>query len=375
MAKDYYELLGVKKDASKEEIKKAYKYLAKKYHPDLNKDDKRAAEKFKEINEAASVLGDDARRARYDQFGSAGVNAEGFKGFGGFDFSDFASFGDDFDFGDVFDMFFGDGRRNKRRYYASQGADIEYRLDITLNEAAAGIDKEIVIQRHEICDECNGSGAKTEADIRNCSHCNGTGVLRRAQRTPFGMFQTSATCSKCHGSGRMIVNFCRECSGSGNVKTRQTIKVAVPQGAYTGSKLRIKEEGEAGERGAPSGDLYVLINVLPHKIFERDGNNIYVNVPISFVQAVLGDEIKVPILDGTANMKIQPGTQSHTIFRLKGKGIPSLRGFGKGDLFVKVIIETPHSLTKKQKELLKEFEDLSTENPLTSFFERIKDAF
>ncbi|MBT4823781.1 molecular chaperone DnaJ [Candidatus Woesearchaeota archaeon] len=369
--KDYYELLGVEKGASREEIKKAYKKLAFKYHPDRAADDKKKEneERFKEINEAASVLGDEQKRQQYDQFGTGG---QGFEGFSGFDHSGFSGFGD---FGDIFDSFFGGGRSNSRRNYPQRGSDLQITIEINLEAAAFGVDKSISVPRHEICTKCDGTGAKSSSHIKTCETCHGSGMYKRTQRTPFGIFQTSAPCDKCNGMGKVITAHCDKCHGNGRVKKTRTIEVTIPKGVDTGTRLRISGEGEAGEKDAPTGDLYVLISVLPHKIFERDDNDIYLDIPISFKQACFGDNVEVPTLGGKIKMKIPVSTQSNTVFRIKGKGIHSLRGFGKGDQFVKVVVQTPKKLTKKQKELLKEFDKLTKEKPLKSFLDKIKEVF
>lgn len=351
--KDYYEVLGVGKNATKEEIKKAYKKLAKQYHPDVNKD-ANASEKFKEINEAASILGDEKKREQYDRFGTT---AEGFGGFDseGFDFSDFASF----DFGDIFDTFFGGGGR-RGGHGKRAGSDLLYELEITLEDAAFGAKINIVLQRQETCTRCNGSGAESDSDIAVCPSCNGSGYVRKSARTPFGMFTTTTTCGKCRGEGKVIKNPCSLCDGSGLVKKNRKIEVTIPAGIEEGSRLRIKGEGEAGEKGAPSGDLYVVVHIQQHNIFERKGDDICMDAPITFAQAALGGETEVPTLKGKATLKIPPGTQTHTILRLRGKGIPHLRGYGSGDQNVRVIVETPEKLSSRQKEILKEFEGEST---------------
>ncbi|MBS3122905.1 molecular chaperone DnaJ [Candidatus Woesearchaeota archaeon] len=369
--KDYYELLGVNKNASKEEIKQAYKKLAKKYHPDLNKSDPNTSEKFKEINEAASVLGDDNKKAQYDQFGTAEPGFEGMSGFDSGDMNGFSSY----DFDDIFDTFFGGRRSSSKRRAHQRGADLQYSLELSLEEAAFGADKTISIPRHETCDKCHGSGAKSNSDVKTCDTCQGTGMYRRTQRTPFGIFQTSSTCNKCHGVGKVITSFCEKCDGSGRIRKVKELKITIPKGVDNGTRLRIEEEGEAGEKGAAHGDLYLLIKVKEHKIFTREDDNIFVEIPISFTQACLGDEVEVPTLRGTVEMKIPSGTQTNTLFRIKGKGIPSLRGFGSGDEFVKVIIQTPNRISKRQKELLEEFEKLNEEKPLNNFFEKLKGVF
>jgi len=374
MAKEYYKILGVPKNATKEEIKKSYKQLAKKYHPDINKDPG-ATEKFKEINEAAEVLGDDTKRQQYDQFGDADAfkQASGFKGFDasdfGFDFSDFASF----DFGDIFDRFFGGGSSfggfsSRRRRGASRGSDLRYDMEIMLEDAAFGAEKEISIPRNEQCSSCKGTGAKSDSDIVECPECDGSGVVRRTQRTPFGMFSTTTTCRKCKGEGRYVKEECPACDGTGIIHKIRKLKIKIPPGAEEGTNLRIVGEGESGGRGASSGDLYVVLHMKEHKIFEREGDDIHVKVNIPFTVAALGGEIEVPTLDGKAHLKIPAGTQSNTIFRMKGKGIPYLHDGGKGDENVEVIIKVPDHLNSKQKELLKEFEK---ESKKTGFFKSI----
>src|SRR3989338_4779643 len=353
MAKDYYRILGVEKNATKEEIKKAYKNLAKKSHPDLNKGEG-SAEKFKEINEAAAVLADDEKRSQYDRHGTT---AEQFgQGFQGFDFSDFMRGSDvGLDFDSIFESFFGGSFRQGRRGPA-RGSDLRYDLEITLEEAYSGATKSIAIPRLEKCGKCNGSGAENEKDIVNCADCNGSGVVRRTQRTPFGMLATTMTCRKCHGSGSYIKNPCDECNGKGIVRETRKIEIKIPAGAEEGTNLRIRGEGEAGEKGAETGDLYVIVHMREHDVFERHGDDIYVKINISFATAALGGEIEVPTLDGKAKLKIPSGTQSNTVFRMKGKGIPYLHGYGTGNENVEVIVEVPKKITKKQKELLKEFD-------------------
>jgi len=367
MSKDYYKILGVDKGASKEEIKKSYKKLAKKYHPDINKEDG-AEKKFKEINEAVSVLADDNKRQQYDQFGTTDFGAGGNGGgFGGAGFSDFMrgfDFGS-FDFDNIFDMFFGGGRRRRSR--ASRGADLQYDLEIGLKEAAFGVEKEIPLNKLEKCKECNGTGGELES----CPECGGHGFVRKTARTPFGMFQTQAACPKCRGRGSIVKKQCPSCKGEGRIRVRKTIKVNIPPGVDDGTRLRVHGEGVAGENGGGSGDLYVMIHVRPNKIFKRDGDDLYVNVPISFSQAALGDEIEVPTIDGKARLKIPSGTQSHTLFRMKGKGMPNLEGYGNGDEMVRVEVVVPEKLGKKQKELIRELGKLDKEKPSRSFLKTI----
>jgi molecular chaperone DnaJ len=359
--KDYYETLGVGKDATRDDVKKAYKRLAKRYHPDLNKDSS-DAEKFKEINEAASVLGDDEKRANYDRFGTADVSG-GFGGadFSGFDFSDFfRGGGEGFDFDDVFESFFGGGFRGRRRG-PQKGSDLRYDLEIKLEDCAFGTTKNIVIPRMTKCERCDGTGAQSTSDVKACDACHGSGVEKRIQRTAFGIFQQTTTCSKCHGEGSIVKNPCPICDGEGRVKKNVKLEIEIPKGADTGTKLRVRGEGEAGGRGEHSGDLYVVLHAKEHETFTRDGDNIYTEVPISFSQACLGDEIEVPTLEGKAKLRIPAGTQTDTIFRMKGKGIPNIRDHGNGDEHVKVIVKIPEKLSNKQKELLKDFDKLNSE--------------
>lgn len=365
MSKDYYKILGVSKDSSKEEIKKAYKKLAKKYHPDINKEDG-AEQKFKEINEAVSVLADDNKRQQYDQFGTADFGAGG-GGFGGAGFSDFMrgfDFGS-FDFDNIFDMFFGGGGRRRSR--ASRGADLQYDLEIGLKEAAFGTKKEIPLNKLDKCKACNGQGG----DLESCSECGGNGVVRKTARTPFGLFQTQTRCPKCKGSGMSIKKKCPECHGEGRIRVKKTISVEIPPGVDNGTRVRVRGEGIAGENGGGTGDLYVMIYVKPDKVFKRDGDDIYVNVPISFAQAALGDEIEVPTLEGKAKLKIPAGTASHTLLRMKGKGIADLNGHGVGDQMVRVEIQVPEKMGKKQRDLVKEMAKLEKEKPSKSFLKKI----
>ena len=356
--KDYYKILGVEKTATKEEIKKAYKNLAKKLHPDVNKD-ANASEKFKEINEAASVLADDIKRTQYDQHGTTSSQfGQGGQGFQGYDFSDVMS-GSGMDFDSIFESFFGGGGNpfgSRRRGSARRGSDLRYDMEITLEEAASGVTKHVTIPRMEKCPKCHGLGAESEADIVNCPDCNGAGVKRTTQRTPFGIFATTSTCRKCNGQGKYIKKECEECDGTGVVKTARKLEIKIPAGAEEGTNLRVSGEGEAGEKGAAIGDLYIVMHIKEHETFERHGDDIYVKLDIPFTIAALGGEIEVPTLDGKAKLKIPVGTQSNTVFRMKGKGIPYLHGSGAGNQNVEVIIEVPEKLTKKQKELLQEFE-------------------
>lgn len=373
MSKDYYGVLGVEKSASREEIKKAYKRLAKQYHPDLNKDPS-ATDKFKEINEAAAVLGDDKKREHYDQYGTADFS--GFQGgAGGFDFSDMSGFGGSFD--DIFESFFGSGFGGGRRRGPERGSDLRYDLEVDLEDVYDGAEKHIVLPRIEQCSACDGTGAESKSDIATCGSCNGTGVMKRTQRTPFGMFQTQSTCRDCGGSGKMIKVHCSVCKGHGRVEKHHKMMVKIPKGIEDGNMLRMPGEGEAGGVGGRNGDLYVAVIIRPHNVFERKGHDLYIEVPVSFVGAALGDEIHVETMEGKAKLVIPPGTQSNTLFRMKGKGLPIMGRDSHGDEYVKVVVHTPTNLTNKQKEMLKELaKDFGEKiTPKQNFFERLKKQF
>ena len=361
--KDYYKILGVEKGASTEQIKKSYKRMAKKYHPDLNKEDG-ATEKFKEINEAAAVLSDEQKRQQYDQYGTT---FEQFTGHG-FDFKDFGFDLGGVDFEDIFERFFGGSFGGRRRKAPRRGADIEYDIEVSLNDVATGMTKSLSIPKLERCDKCHGSGAEKESDIVTCPDCNGSGMQRRTKRTPFGIFSTATTCRKCKGQGKYIKNECFTCDGTGVVKKTKKLEIKIPAGVDTGTHLRIPGEGQAGEKGAESGDLYVGIHVKQHDTFERHGDDLYIKVPLLFTTASLGGEIEVPTLEGKAKLKIPSGTQSNTVFRMGDKGIPHLDSYGKGDQNVEVVVSVPEKLNKKQKELLKEFEK---EAKKSGFFKRM----
>ena len=359
MKRDYYEVLGVTKSASLDEIKKAYRKIAKENHPDVNPGDKQAEERFKEATEAYAVLSSPEKKAKYDQYGHAGVDFNGQGGFGGFgDFSDFADFG----LGDIFEMFFGGGMGGSRRQGPVRGADLRYDLSITLFEAAFGAQKMIEVPVHVSCSECSGSGAAPGTHPVTCPTCNGTGQMRMVQRTPFGQVATTRTCTTCNGQGKTISSPCNKCSGRGKVREVKKIEVNIPKGAEEGLSLRFSGKGEAGERGGPPGDLYVVLLVKPHEFFERNGNDIYCEIPITFVQAALGDDIDVPTIHGEVKMKIPEGTQTSKVFRLKGMGIPFRRGGGTGDQHVRVVVTTPTKLSEKQKEVLREFGQITSES-------------
>ncbi len=346
--RDYYEVLGVEKNASETEIKKAYRKLARQYHPDVNPGDKSAEEKFKEVNEAYEILSDQEKKARYDQYGHAGTDPGGFGGFGGFNGS--AGFGG---FEDIFEAFFGGTRQNQQG--PQRGSDLRIDVVLEFNQAAFGVEKDIEVPGLENCSQCGGTGAKVGTAPEKCPKCNGTGQIRMNQRTPLGQFQTVRPCPDCGGEGRIIKNPCPECKGKGRVRKTRKLHVKIPAGVDTGSRIRLSGEGEAGIRGGSKGDLYVYIEVKPHKLFKRQGDDVYLEMPLTFVQASLGDTIKVPTLEGKADLKIPEGTQTHTVFRLRGQGIPRLRGGGRGDQHVRVIVATPTKLNEEQKKILQEF--------------------
>lgn len=373
--RDYYEVLGVSRNATSDEIKKAYRKLARKYHPDANPGDKDAEAKFKEISEAYVVLSDPEKRAGYDRFGHAGADGLGFGGFEGF--------GDFGGLGDIFEMFFGGGGRTRRRTGPERGQDIRTDMEISLEEAAFGLEREVKVPRVETCGTCGGSGAAAGSKPKTCLACAGTGQVQFTQSTPFGRIVQSRTCDRCRGTGQVIEKPCPTCRGAGSVRKTRSIKVKVPPGVDNGSRLRLAGEGEAGTRGGPPGDLYVYIHVKQHKLFRREGDDLICEIPLSFVQAALGDEIDVPTLEGKEKLKIPEGTQPGTVFRIRGKGVPHLSGFGRGDQHVRIKVMIPGKLSEKQKELLREFARLDNGESVQgrgqagdkSFFEKMKDAF
>ena len=360
--RDYYEVLGVGRNATPEEIKKAYKKLAKQYHPDLNPDSKTAEEKFKEVSEAFSVLSDDNQRARYDQFGHEGLNGQG--GFGGGGFGGQGGFGgfggQGFDVGDIFSSFFGGGfgggGQSRDPNAPARGGDLRLDVSVSFEEAAKGVEKEVTISRMESCSACNGTGAKKGTGRETCSACNGTGRVRMNQTTPFGQFQTVRACSACNGAGSVITEPCPDCAGSGRVKKQHKLKLNIPAGVDNGSRLRMQGEGEGGVNGGGSGDLFVYVTVKPHKLFKREGDNVHLEQQISFTEAALGAEIEVPTIDGPVRLNVPEGTQTGTTFRLRGRGFPKLRGYGRGDEYVRVKIFTPQRLSDEQKELLRKLD-------------------
>lgn len=369
--RDYYEVLGVNKDASEEDVKKAYRKLAMKHHPDRNPDSKDAEERFKEAKEAYEVLSEPDKRRAYDSYGHAGVNPQmggmgpGQEGFGGFAEA----------FGDIFSDIFGGGQgRGRSNVY--RGADLRYNLEVTLEQAARGTETRIRIPTMEACETCHGSGAKAGTHPKTCDTCHGSGTVRMSQ----GFFSIQQTCPTCHGSGKMISDPCGTCRGAGRVKKHKTLAVKIPAGVDEGDRIRLSGEGEAGVNGGPPGDLYVVVHLKEHSVFQREGDDLHCEMPISFSQAALGGEIEIPTLDGSAKIKVPPETQTGQVFRLRGKGIKGVRSSYPGDLLCEVVVETPVRLTERQKELLRELEDINLKdnrhNPRAkSFMDRVKEFF
>ena len=367
--RDYYEILEVNRNASETEIKKAYRKLALKCHPDKNPGDQAAEERFKELSEAYAVLSDSQKRALYDQYGHAGLDQQGGGGFssGGFGGTPFEDL-----FGDIFGDIFGGG--GGRRGGGRRGDDLRYNLTIEFNEAAFGLETKIQIPRHQPCETCHGSGARPGTAPQTCQTCSGHGQVRFQQ----GFFSLTRPCPDCGGEGKRITDPCTECNGSGLTRSKKTLSLKIPAGVESGNRLKLNNEGEPGAQGGPPGDLYVVITVKDHPIFEREGQNIICELPLSFIQAALGCELEVPTLEGKVNLKIPAGTQSGKTFKLSGKGIPSLHGYGRGDELVVVRVETPTKLTTRQKELLEEFSREGGEevHPMgTSFFDKVKELF
>lgn len=376
--RDYYEVLGVAKGASDDELKKAYRQAAKKYHPDLNPDNKEAEAKFKEVNEAYEVLSDKDKRARYDQFGHAGVDPNFGGGAGGG-----SPFGVDMDFGDIFSSVFGGfggfgGRRNSNPNAPRRGADVETSVTISFDEAAKGCKKEISYNSVVTCTDCSGSGAQKGTSPKTCSVCGGRGQVMVNQRTPFGVVQTSRVCDACKGTGKVIENPCKTCNGNGRVKKNRKIEINIPAGINDEQMLNVSGQGSSGTNGGPAGDVHVYVNVRPHQIFDRRGDDVWCELPITFAQAAMGAEVVVPTIDGKVSYNVHEGTQPGDVFKLKGKGIPHINGRGRGDQYVKVTIEVPKNLNSKQKEILKQFEAATTDKNYAKrkgFFDAIKKLF
>ncbi len=369
--RDYYEVLGVSKNATEDEIKRAYRKKAKECHPDLHPDDKSAADRFKELNEANEVLSDPDKRARYDQFGfddpMNGMGGGGGNPFGGFDFGGM---------GDIFDQLFngGMGARSGRSQGPIQGNDLRYELRITFEEAAKGCEKSFEIYRNELCDTCKGSGAKPGTSPVSCPNCNGTGQIRQSG----GWMTTVRTCPACGGAGKVIRDKCTACGGSGRTRRKRTVTVKIPAGIDNGQTIIMNGQGEPGLKGGPSGDLYIVVGVKPHKLFKRDGYNLLLDFPVSFVTAALGGDVEVPTLSGPIKYRIPEGTQPGTEFRIKGAGIQMLRSSGKGDLILRTKVEIPKRLNNKQKDLLRQFDETTTDKEYDSrksFMDRVKELF
>ena len=376
--RDYYEVLGVSRGASEDEIKKAYKKMARKYHPDLNPGDKTAEEKFKEVNEAYEVLSDADKKARYDQYGHAGVDPNfGAGGFGG-------GFDGSFDFGDLGDIFgsffgggFGGGRRTNPNA-PQRGESIRMSIAISFEEAAFGCEKAVTVERYETCDTCHGNGCAPGTSPEVCPDCHGTGTVQVRRQTPMGVFATSSPCPKCGGKGRIIHQPCKDCRGSGMVRKKKTIQASIPAGIDNGQTISIRGQGNAGKNGGPAGDLLITITVRPHELFRREGTSVLCEAPITFTQAVLGAELEIPTIDGKVKYTLPEGTQSGTTFRLKGKGIPSINGRGRGDQYVTVNVQVPTGLTHEQKEALRAYGEAMGElspgpmEGVKSFFDKKK---
>jgi len=379
--RDYYEVLGVAKSATEDEIKKAYRRLAKKYHPDLNPGDKEAETKFKEVGEAYEILSDQEKRSRYDQFGFAGVDPSygagaggGFSGFGGFE---------EMDLGDLFGSFFGGGfgggfggsTRTRNPNGPIRGNDVEMQLGLTFIEAALGCKKDVTVQHLETCAECSGSGAAKGTAAETCARCGGTGQIRTTERTMLGVMQVQKTCPDCGGRGKVIKTPCTHCNGKGRVRKKKKLTVTVPTGIDHGQTFTLRGQGDAGVNGGPAGDVLVTVSVAKDPVFERDGYDVWCDIPITYSQAALGDEITVPTIEGKVKYNIPEGTQPGTVFRLKGRGVPHISGRGKGDQFVRISVEVPCGLNQKQKEALKNFDSMLADRNYEkrrSFFDRLR---
>jgi molecular chaperone DnaJ len=374
--KDFYETLGVSRDANADDIKRAYRALARKHHPDVAENKAEAEHRFKEINEAYEVLSDPQKRAQYDRFGSVGNGAGA--GFGDFGFGqNFGGTG----FGDIFDIFFGDRmgaqqQQQARRSGPARGSDLRYDLEITLEEAFAGTTREIQFNHLAQCETCHGSGASPGTLVVPCDRCSGSGVQRMVRQTPLGQFVTQSTCTKCNGEGQVIQDPCPACSGRGRREVERRLTVKVPAGVDDGSRIRINGNGEAGIRGGPAGDLYVYLSIAPHPLFRREGLDTYVDVPVSFPQAALGSQIDVPSLEGDLPLNVHAGTQTGTTFRMRGHGMPGVRGTHRGDHVVTVHVAVPTKINKRQRELLEEYARAGGDRiEERSFFDKVKDAF
>lgn len=372
MARDYYETLGIAKDATPEAVKKAYRKLALKYHPDKNPGDKEAEERFKEVSAAYEVLGDESKRRQYDQFGhDAFVNNR--RGGGGGTVDPFDIFSQVFGGGSIFDSFFSGGGQ-ARRSGPQRGSDLRYDMEVAFEDAVFGADRTITIPRAETCENCRGEGCEPGTNRQTCPHCHGSGQITMAQ----GFFSVRQTCPYCRGNGEVVSNPCPKCNGQGRVEKRKKIQLHIPAGVDTGSRLRVSGEGEAGVRGGPRGDLYVVIHVRKHEVFERDGENVHCEIPVDFPTAALGGTVKVPTVSGTAEVRVPAGTQHGARFRLRGKGLPSLRGGGRGDQYVHVAVEVPTNLSSQQKQALQAFAETcstATYPRLQEFLKRAKRFF
>lgn len=379
--RDLYEVLELNKGASEEDIKKAYRRLAKKYHPDLNPDNKESEKRMKEVNAAYEILSDKEKRARYDQFGHAGVDPSYNPGGAGAGAGGFGGFGD-IDLGDIFGSMFGGGfgfgGTQQRRNGPQQGEHLRVSLQLTFEEAAFGCEKSVSISRNENCRDCGGTGAQKGTSPETCPVCHGNGQVKTTQRTPFGVFATSGPCQNCRGTGKIIKTPCETCKGTGKTRKSRTIKVKIPAGIDDGQTISLRGEGGAGVGGGPEGDLYVTVYVKEHPLFKRDGQDVLLEMPVTFVQAALGATIVVPTIDGKVQYEMPEGTQTGTIFRLRSSGIPNINGRGRGDQYVKVNVEIPKGLTHDQKELLRKFEDTVGDAPYENkkgFFSKVKDLF